>query len=526
MKGPLDRTKVVIRRLPPTIAESTLMEQIDVKFAGRYNWVCFRPGKNSQKHLSFSRAYINFNKPEDIIEFAEFFDGHVFVNEKGTQFKVVVEYAPSQRAPKQWSKKDGREGTIYKDPEYLEFLEFLSKPVENLPSAEIQLERREAERAGSTKDAPIVTPLMDYIRQKRAAKGVSRRALSNGKLSRRVSGSSAGNSSSASSKRSSEKRRTSTTMYVLRENSKNAGGKDKSNYFLMSRRADRQLSDKPVSSTGTEALEEEIGTGIDDAGKKKFLLLKGKEREVLHASGGTPHQQTPTSPVKTVTKQNQRREGSSSRIIRSILVNKDARQSQSQTPSNVHSEQQNQNLNTEKEKRPARLSNVQLMTKDVMNGAPQDDKVVVGGSEVHGFSSEKQQEKQRTRNKDRPDRGVWTPLRRSDGLHTSDESFSSSASPATVSLSDSFDGGRTEVKLDALNARSGEKTFGSGRSSHIQPSVDNGPNKHLGRRGPTHSAKEVDSSPNIGEGKPPKRGISGYSSHEKQVWVQKSSSGS
>lgn len=34
------------------------------------------------------------------------------------------------------------------DPEYLEFLEFIAKPVENLPSAEIQLERRDAERAG------------------------------------------------------------------------------------------------------------------------------------------------------------------------------------------------------------------------------------------------------------------------------------------------------------------------------------------------------------------------------------------
>lgn len=34
------------------------------------------------------------------------------------------------------------------DPEYLEFLEYLAKPVENLPSAEIQLERREAERGG------------------------------------------------------------------------------------------------------------------------------------------------------------------------------------------------------------------------------------------------------------------------------------------------------------------------------------------------------------------------------------------
>lgn len=32
----------------------------------------------------------------------------------GTQFKTIVEYAPSQRVPKQWSKKDGREGTILK----------------------------------------------------------------------------------------------------------------------------------------------------------------------------------------------------------------------------------------------------------------------------------------------------------------------------------------------------------------------------------------------------------------------------
>lgn len=34
------------------------------------------------------------------------------------------------------------------DSEYLEFLEALAKPIENLPSAEIQLERKEAERSG------------------------------------------------------------------------------------------------------------------------------------------------------------------------------------------------------------------------------------------------------------------------------------------------------------------------------------------------------------------------------------------
>lgn len=39
---------------------------------------------------------------------------YTFLFRSGTQFKTIVEYAPSQRVPKQWSKRDGREGTIYK----------------------------------------------------------------------------------------------------------------------------------------------------------------------------------------------------------------------------------------------------------------------------------------------------------------------------------------------------------------------------------------------------------------------------
>ncbi|KAL2536965.1 Regulator of nonsense transcripts UPF3 [Forsythia ovata] len=192
MKGPLDRTKVVLRHLPPTISQSALTEHVDSRFSGRYRWLSFHPGKSSQKHLFYSKAYIDFNRPEDVVEFAEYFDGHIFVNEKGNvpRIKTIVEYAPSQRVPKQWSKKDGREGTILKDPEYQEFLEFLAKPVENLPSAEIQLERKESERAGAPKDAPIVTPLMDFVRQKRAAKSGTRRSVLNGKPPKRSSGAS------------------------------------------------------------------------------------------------------------------------------------------------------------------------------------------------------------------------------------------------------------------------------------------------------------------------------------------------
>lgn len=46
MRSSLDRTKVVLRHLPPTISEATLLDQIDGTFAGRYNWVSFRPGKS------------------------------------------------------------------------------------------------------------------------------------------------------------------------------------------------------------------------------------------------------------------------------------------------------------------------------------------------------------------------------------------------------------------------------------------------------------------------------------------------
>lgn len=46
MKGPLDRTKVVLRHLPPTISQSNLVEHIDLRFSGRYRWLTFRPGKS------------------------------------------------------------------------------------------------------------------------------------------------------------------------------------------------------------------------------------------------------------------------------------------------------------------------------------------------------------------------------------------------------------------------------------------------------------------------------------------------
>ncbi|KAL9437730.1 hypothetical protein AB3S75_023575 [Citrus x aurantiifolia] len=97
MKEPLQRTKVLIRHLPPSLPQNDLLALFHDHFNDCYNWFYFCPGKFSYKHQRHSRAYEELKKPADVFEFAELLNGHLFVNEKGAQFKAVVEYAPSQR---------------------------------------------------------------------------------------------------------------------------------------------------------------------------------------------------------------------------------------------------------------------------------------------------------------------------------------------------------------------------------------------------------------------------------------------
>lgn len=502
MKEPLNRTKVVVRHLPPSLSQSSFFEQIDGRFSSRYNWSSFRPGKSSHKNQRYARAYLNFNSHDDVFEFAEFFNGHVFVNEKGTQYKAVVEYAPSQRVPKSNAKKDGREGTIYKDPEYLEFLEQIAKPVENLPSADIQLERREAERSG-VQEAPIVTPLMEYVRKRRAAKSSNQHLGSDGKGRGRSVLQSPGKS--RSSKQSSEKKK-----YILKNNGKSTNGKDKSTYILVSQR-ENEL-DASIKKGGTE---NESGSGSHETTKKRILLLKGKEQDISQASEGTTLPKVVTSDVSAPSvglKLNQRPDASG-RIIRSILLNKELRPSQSS--SSVQAEQKLQGSNAERSKRPPRPSNMKSggpvstgeqssSGSDYVGKRSVEDKS--SGNELHGFAVGREKPDRRTRSRERNDRGVWTP-RRSDSSPAGNEIQSNN--------SDSFEAKRGDSKYDASVRNMDGLIPAGGRNSSY---TENGSLRNFGRRGTTHSAKD--------DGPSKRGGGVGHGLHEKQVWVQKSASGS
>ncbi|XP_042419831.1 regulator of nonsense transcripts UPF3-like isoform X1 [Zingiber officinale] len=567
MKDLFGRTKVSVRRLPPSMVQAALVDQIDSKFAGRYDWFCFRSGKNSQKDQRHSRAYINFKRPEDVVEFAEFFDGHIFVNEKGVQFKVLVEYAPSQRVPKPWLKKDGCEGTILKDLEYMEFLELISKPVERLPSAEIQLERKEAERAGATKEVPIVTPLMDFVRRKRAAKHGVQRLSGSSKVRKRTPGVSS-SSSRPSAKRGSEKRRVATSTVVLRDGMKKRASKDKPTYLLMSRKEDNQSAvGKSISVLSTmekETQEIEFDPGVVGSENDRLVLLKVKEKESSDASKVLSSHQIVTSSVRSSPISTSRKNHASGKIIRSIL-RKEGRMDQSYI-STTHTEQLKDMAKVEY-KHPPRSPSADLNSKDLTHysfsftsfsdgddNKYTDDVSVIDNK--HGSVSISKKHDRRTRNKEMPDHGVWAPLHHpvrsqsNDGIPSSSEDaqglansfksfFSQRASRKIeeIAIQNACIGqsnnlafyetslGHGERKTNVSSARSeGMKVHGGGRVDYS--SAENGSHRHAGHRGSVCRQKDVITSLNLSKGKSSKRGSTVYSSHERQVWVQKSGFGS
>ena len=99
---PKARTKVVIRRMPPSLTEHQFLESIQEKFAEAYNYFYFVPGKTylllvlllgneminviPRRTTALSRnarAYLNFNTPEQVLAFHKIYEDHVILDAKG-----------------------------------------------------------------------------------------------------------------------------------------------------------------------------------------------------------------------------------------------------------------------------------------------------------------------------------------------------------------------------------------------------------------------------------------------------------
>ncbi|EGV97129.1 Regulator of nonsense transcripts 3A [Cricetulus griseus] len=104
-------SKVVLRRLPPGLTKEQLEEQLRPLPAHDYFEVV-AADLSLYPHL-YSRAYINFRNPDDILLFRDRFDGYIFIGNKGLEYPAVVEFAPFQKiAKKKPRKKDAKTGSI------------------------------------------------------------------------------------------------------------------------------------------------------------------------------------------------------------------------------------------------------------------------------------------------------------------------------------------------------------------------------------------------------------------------------
>ncbi|XP_060106202.1 regulator of nonsense transcripts 3B-like isoform X3 [Heteronotia binoei] len=157
-------SKVVIRRLPPSLTKEQLEEHLQP--LPEHDYFEFFANDSSLYPHMFSRAYINFKNQEDIVLFRDRFDGYVFVDHKGLEYPAIVEFAPFQKAAKKKSKKkDAKAGTIEDDPEYKKFLETYSADDEKLTSTpETLLEEIEARNKELI--AKKTTPLLNFLKNK------------------------------------------------------------------------------------------------------------------------------------------------------------------------------------------------------------------------------------------------------------------------------------------------------------------------------------------------------------------------
>ncbi|RLU17544.1 hypothetical protein DMN91_009779 [Ooceraea biroi] len=162
-------TKVVIRRLPPTMTQDQFLEQVSP--LPEHDYLHFVKADISLGQFAFSRAYINFLEQQDIFMFREKFDSYVFVDSKGVEYTAVVEFAPFQRLPKKrvGKKKDLKCGTIESDPYYINFLESLKNQEIDSSTAQSKTEYS-YQPPDNTAKKIMTTPLLEYLKLRKQEK--------------------------------------------------------------------------------------------------------------------------------------------------------------------------------------------------------------------------------------------------------------------------------------------------------------------------------------------------------------------
>eukprot|EP01095_Lingulamoeba_sp_RSL-Kostka_P013018 TRINITY_DN526_c0_g1_i1.p1 TRINITY_DN526_c0_g1~~TRINITY_DN526_c0_g1_i1.p1 ORF type:complete len:339 (-),score=121.40 TRINITY_DN526_c0_g1_i1:17-1033(-) len=164
------RTKIIIKNIPPLLSEENFLKSIS-NWETKYDYFAYFMGNKKNKKIIYSYAYINFYNIQTVYEFHNSFNGHLFVDEKGIEYSVRVEFSPNQKVPKKNLKPNVKENTYELDADYKRFCVEQNKPKIMKPSAEIQYETRLALEEELKKETgslpPKISPLLLELNNKK-----------------------------------------------------------------------------------------------------------------------------------------------------------------------------------------------------------------------------------------------------------------------------------------------------------------------------------------------------------------------
>ncbi|KAG8675592.1 hypothetical protein FPOAC1_001573 [Fusarium poae] len=168
--------KLTIRRLPPGMTEVEFTSILGSEWEagkGKVDWFCFAEGKIStdpSKPSRPGRAYVHVMRKDDILPLSEavrnavWEDAKVSFNSPSLIGPPVLDFAIYKKVPSAKKRTDARQGTIDQDPDFMAFLEELANPT---PPKET-VEGEEGDDLGKAENKVTTTPLIEYLKEKKA----------------------------------------------------------------------------------------------------------------------------------------------------------------------------------------------------------------------------------------------------------------------------------------------------------------------------------------------------------------------
>ncbi|OTA55218.1 hypothetical protein K449DRAFT_425842 [Hypoxylon sp. EC38] len=194
-KEPPRGKKVIIRRLPPGMTESEFWAVLGEEWKsgkGKVDWIRFQEGIVSQDPANPSspgRCYLQILQIEEIAVLADLVQRSAWEDEKRTFTDPALvgppylEVSIYQKVPTTKRRTDTKQGTIDQDPDFMAFLDSLTQDptVKEVDADQI------TEDTGKTETKVTTTPLVEYLKEKKANKGKEASSTKSGKHSRHES---------------------------------------------------------------------------------------------------------------------------------------------------------------------------------------------------------------------------------------------------------------------------------------------------------------------------------------------------